>query len=69
MRYWTRTLVATASVFTLHGCGEQPAPSGEEIVVTDEEILVSESDSAGVAMVTITGPVTALPEWSLRRRP
>jgi hypothetical protein len=45
----------------LIGCAEQPGTVGE--------ITVTEADSAGVRTVTISGPVTALPEWSLSEVP
>ena len=69
MRYWTRTLLAIASVFALSSCGEEVASVEETARGPVGELVVTESDSAGVAMVTISGSVAALPEWSLSETP
>lgn len=60
MRYRAiRVGVALAVVLT--GC--------EEKVATMADVGLTEADSVGVRMVTISGSVDALPEWSLAEKP
>ena len=61
MLFHIRRVVTVAAAVVLIGCGDQ--------VVSVGEIVVTEADSAGVRMVTISGPVNALPEWSLSPTP
>jgi hypothetical protein len=65
-------LVLAASVVTMLGCGE-PSPSAESAEADwappTGPIAVAEADSAGIRVVSISGSVDSLPEWSLSERP
>lgn len=66
MRYTCRddALAVAVSLVTLLGCGE---PAREPAIV--EDVAVSTADSAGLRVVTITGSVAGLPEWTLSETP
>lgn len=63
-RHGDRRLAVLASVMMLHGCGEQARQPASV-----EAIAVSATDSSGVRIVTISGSIAALPEWTLSKTP
>jgi len=60
LRQQRRILQATL-VAGLAGCAAQPARNAD--------ISVAEADSAGIRIVTISGPVETLPEWGIHNPP
>ena len=61
MGFRTQRVLDVALAVMLMSCGEQAASVGE--------IIVTETDSAGIRTVTISGPIAALPEWTLSETP
>jgi hypothetical protein len=63
-----RHLIVAASVVLMIGCRE-PSPSTGSVAAEGDgpggSIAVSQTDSAGVRIVSISGSVDSLPQWSL----